>query len=90
MKIQKKSYLTRQGNNYAIDNDDPLLEKWKPKRDSNESVLTMKIYPKDIHVTSHNSAPRPFKWLTPEEKIKEEEKKQQKNTVPVFFNRKTF
>jgi hypothetical protein len=38
----------------------------------------MKIYPKDIHVTSHNPAPRPFKWLTPEEKIKEEEKKQQK------------
>lgn len=78
MKIQKKSYLTRQGNNYAIDNDDPLLEKWIPKRDSNESVLTMKIYPKDIHVTSHNPAPRPFKWLTPEEKVKEEEKKQQK------------
>ncbi len=78
MKINKKSYLTRLGKNYAIHNDDKIIEKWTPKKNSNENVLTMKVFPRDLHVTSFNPVPRPFKWLTPEEKIIEEERKKQK------------
>lgn len=78
MKINKKSYLTRLGRNYAIHNDDKIIEKWSPKKNSNEHVLTMKVFARDLHVTSFNPALRPFKWLTPEEKIELEEKKQQK------------
>lgn len=61
MKIQKKHYLTRLGRNYEIDKDDKILEKWTPTKRPDENVLTMKIYPKDIHVSSNNPMPRPHK-----------------------------
>ena len=58
MKIQKKYYLTRLGVNYEIDKDDKILEKWIPKKRADENILTMKVFPKDIHISSNNPVPK--------------------------------
>lgn len=78
MKIQNKSYLTRLGRNYPIHNDDKIIKQWKPKNNSNENVLTIKIFTRDLLVTSFNPALKKYRHLTPEQKIKEEAKKQQR------------
>ena len=61
MKIKNKSYLTRLGRNYEIDKEDPILEKWIPKKRDDENVLTLKVFSKDFHVSSNNIRPRTFK-----------------------------
>ncbi len=58
MKTDKKYFLTRLGRNYEIDRNDPILEKWIPKKRPDENVLTMKVFPKDIHVSSNNPMPK--------------------------------
>jgi hypothetical protein len=61
MNVKKKHYLTRLGRNYEIQEDEKILEKWKSKKRDTEDVLTLKIFPKDLHVSSHNPRVKEFK-----------------------------
>lgn len=73
MNTKKKYYLTRRGFNYETNEDNPLLEKWIPKYHSNEDVLTVKIFPRDFHISSYNRMP-----FNGKKKEKEEESKRGK------------
>lgn len=57
MQIKKKYYLTRQGFNYETNKENSVLEKWIPKKHAHEDVLTIKIFPKDFHISSYNPVP---------------------------------
>jgi len=50
MKITEKNYLTRSGNNYEVKHN---AENIKPVAHRYEAKLTIKVFPKDIHVSSY-------------------------------------
>lgn len=53
MSKKEEYYLTRFGKNYHVDKDNKILEKWKPKYSDHYDVLTVKVYPKDFHITDY-------------------------------------
>ncbi|MDB5260372.1 MAG: hypothetical protein JWN37_603 [Candidatus Nomurabacteria bacterium] len=46
---------------YEVDEKDQIIQKWIPKNRDDENVLTVKVFPKDFHVSSNNFMPRNFK-----------------------------
>lgn len=55
MNLKKKYYLTRLGESREVQEGEEILEKLKQKKRDDEEVLTVKVFPKDLHVLSHYS-----------------------------------